>query len=239
MACEELWNGVSLHYPDGSFRLGTDSVVLADFALPVKGGKICDLGCGTGAIALMLLASDEKASAVGVELQAALADAAKENAVKNGLCERLSVVQGDLREIRSLLPANGFTCVVANPPYFPADSLPPKDQSLAISRMETYCTPDDLCAAASWLLTSGGRFCMVHRPERLADLICALRSHQLEPKTIQFVRHKAESKRSLVLIEAVRDGKVGLACPDDLILYTPDGSPTADCRRIYHKEALQ
>lgn len=236
MVFEELWNGVTLQCPEGSFPLGTDSLVLADFAQPIKGGTVCDLGCGTGAIALMLLASDPNLSVTGVELQTELARVAAENAVRNGLQERFTVLQGDLRTVRELLPANSFSCVVANPPYFPADSLPPKEESLAISRTEICCTPEALCTAAAWLLPTGGKFCLVHKPERLADLICALRACALEPKRLRFVRHSAASKRSLVLLEAVRCGRPGLTCADDLILYDPNGALTEEGLRIYHKE---
>lgn len=233
MSQENLWNGAVIENPETFFRLSTDSVVLADFAAPPKYAKVCDLGCGSGAISMMLLASNPSLSVTGLEIQQALSDLAAKNAEKNGFTQFTSLC-GDLRKIRQLLPANSFTCVISNPPYFPADSIPPEDASLALSRTEIACTPDDLCAAAQWLLTSGGTFSLVHKPERLADLICAMRNHRLEPKKLQFVRHSAASRRSLLLLQAVLDGKPGLQVSDDLILYHPDGTPTDDCRRIYH-----
>ena len=233
MSQEILWNGAAMENPEGSFRLGTDSVVLADFAKPPKGAAVCDLGCGNGAISMMLLASDPTLAVTGIELQPALSDLAAQNAKANGF-DGFSAVCGDLRNIRELLPAGSFTCAVSNPPYFPADSLAPQDESVALSRTEIACTPDDLCAAAKWLLTSGGSFCLCHRPERLADVIFALRSHNLEPKVLQFVRHSATSKRAFLLLRSVKDGKPSLSILDDLILYNPDGTPTEDCRRIYH-----
>jgi len=234
MSQEILWNGVRMENPKESFRLGTDSVVLADFAKPAKGAKVCDLGCGSGAISMMLLANDPSLCVTGVEIQPELAALADDNGKSNGF-SRFTAICGDLRNIRELLPANGFSCVVSNPPYFPADSLLPQDASLALSRTEITCTPDDLCAAAKWLLTSGGSFALCHKPERLADLIFSLREHNLEPKRLQFVRHSEKSKRSLVLIRSVLDGKPGLDICDDLILYNSDGTPTEDCRRIYHR----
>lgn len=234
---EYLWNGVSMQNPQGRFRLGTDSMVLADFAHPGKNARVCDLGCGEGAIGLMLLASNPTLSVTGIEIQEASARLAEENIRKNDLGGRFSVICGDLRQIRGLLPANGFTCVVSNPPYFPADSIPPEEEALAIARTEICCTPDDLCEAAAWLLTSGGTFSLVHKPERLADLICSLRQKRMEPKRLQFVRHSPHSRRSLLLLEAVMDGKPGLTVLDDLILHNDDGTPTGDFCRIYHKEA--
>lgn len=231
---ETLWNGVTMENPANAFRLSMDSVVLADFAAPKSKSAVCDLGCGAGAIGLMLLASDPTLTVTGVELQEPLAVLAKKNAEDNSFFQ-FTVVQGDLREIRQLLPANGFSCVVSNPPYFPADSLPPEDALLAAARTECTCTPDDLCAAAKWLLTSGGSFCLVHRPERMTDVLCALRRHGLEPKVLQFVRHSRKSKRALMLIKSVLDAKPGLVLPEDLILYNDDGTPTDDCRRIYHR----
>ena len=234
MSTEMLWNGVTMENPDGLFRLGTDSVVLADFASPVRGEAVCDLGCGSGAIALMLLANDPTLRLTGVELQPELAEFARKNAEKNGLSDRFRVLCGDLREYRSLLPAGSFTRAVSNPPYFPAGFPVSGDPRIAVSRSEKTCSPDELCAAAAWLLRTGGSFCLVHRPERLADLIFSLRSHHLEPKRLRFVRHRADSARSLLLLEAVRGGNAGMKIEDDLVLYLPDGSPTEDCRRIYH-----
>lgn len=232
---EYLWNGVTMRNPHRRFRLGTDSMVLADFANPGKNARVCDLGCGSGAIGLMLLASHPDISVTGVEIQADSAALALENAAMNKLESRFSVLCGDLRQIRTLLPANGFSCVVANPPYYKANSILPEDQAMAIARTEVCCTPDDLCAAAAWLLSSGGSFSLVHKPERLTDLMVCLRQNRLEPKRLQFVRHSPSARRSLMLLETVLDGKPGLTVLEDLILHNDDGTPTGDFCRIYHR----
>ena len=235
MSRESLWNGIVMENPSRLFRLGTDSVVLADFVNVKPGSKICDLGCGSGAISLMLLAKDRSLFLTGVELQEDLCRVAEENARINTLVDHFAVFSGDLREIRDLLPAGSFGCVVANPPYFPAANPAPQENTLALSRSEKTCTPEDLCRAAAWLLPTGGSFFLVHRPERLADLIFALRQSGLEPKRLQFVRHSTATKRSLLLLEAVRGGKPHLQLEEDLVLYHPDGSQTEACRRIYHR----
>jgi len=234
MNTEFFSGGVILRQSEEGFRLGTDTMVLADFVQCKKGAKICDLGTGSGAIALLLLARDKSLRLTGVEIQKELCELAQKNAEESNLKDAFTVLCGDLRKIQKLLPMGSFQCVVANPPYFPADCPAAENESAAIARTELCCTPEDLCKAAAWLLPTGGHFFLVHRPERLADLICALREQNLEVKRLQFVRHHEGSKRSLVLMESVRGGKSGLSLMDDLVLYRADGTPTEDCRRIYH-----
>lgn len=234
MHTETLWNGVKLLQPSDQFRLGTDSVVLAAFARFPKGVAVADLGCGGGAVALMLLANDPSLHVTGIELQPQAADLARENAKRSGL--DFTVLQGDLRQIETLLPAGSMDCVISNPPYFPVGSgQTAKASPLAQARSEETCSLAQLVHGAAWLLRCGGRFCLVHRPERLADLIWELRSRKLEPKRIRFVRHKQDSPVNLVLLEARKGGKPGLQYEPDLILFDADGQETEECRRIYHR----
>ena len=233
MEREILWNGVSLHNPQDQFRLGTDSMVLADFVHPKKSARVCDLGCGVGAISMMLLATDPTLQVTGVEIQEESARLAEENAKFNSL--PFTAICGDLRNIRNLLPHGGFDVVVSNPPYFSPQNPATDAPSLRTARTEETCTSEDVCKAGAWLLQTGGKMCLVHRPERLADVLCALRENRLEPKRIQFFRHSETSKRSLFLVEAVRDAKAGLTLLEDLILYDALGNPTEDFCRIYHK----
>lgn len=228
---ETLWNGVTLLQPENQFRLGTDSVACAAFARFSRGTAVTDLGCGSGAIALMLLASDPTLQVTGVELQPEAARLAQENAARSGL--RCTVLEGDLREIRSLLPAGSMDGVISNPPYFPVGSGPGGPRAAA--RSEQTCTLAQLTQAAAWLLKYGGSFVLVHRPERLADLIWELRSQNLEPKRIRFVRHRPRSPVSLVLLEARKGGKPGMQYEPDLVLFTEDGEETPDYKTIYHR----
>ena len=228
---EILWNGIEME--NGGFPLGTDSVACAWFArIPAK-SKVCDLGCGNGAISLMLLASDPTLQVTGIELQPNFAALAKENAERNNLS--FSVLQGDLRQIRELLPAGSMDCVVSNPPYFPVGSGFAAKGNLSAARSEETCTLSQLCEAAAWLLRTGGRSFLVHRPERLADLIWHLRSNQLEAKRIRFVRHTQQSPVSLVLLEARKGGKPGLSYEQDLILFDEIGE-TPEYKHMYHHD---
>ncbi len=233
---ELLWNGVTYRHPYDQFPLGTDSVACAAFARFPKGVHIADLGCGSGAIGLMLLASDPTCRVTGIELQPDAAQAAKDNGAENNL--NLQVICGDLRKIRELLPPASVDGCISNPPYFPVGSGQTAAGSRGDARSEATCSLSQLTDAAAWLLPTGGKFCLVHRPERLADLIWELRSRQLEPKRIQFVRHSSKKPVSLVLMEARKGGRPGLVYEPDLILWNEDGTPTAQADQIYHRTNL-
>lgn len=233
MYSESLWNGFTLLQQDDQFRLSTDSMVCAAFANFPKHSKIADLGCGSGAISLLLLANDPSLSVTGIELEPTTAALASQNAVQcNG---RFTALHGDLREIRKLLPAGCMDGCISNPPYFPTGSGKPAQGPLASARSEETLSLSQLTAAAAWLLKTGGRFFLVHRPERLADLIWELRSAGLEPKRIRFVRHQPQAAVNLVLLEARKGGRPGLAYEADLILTDHQGQETREYQRIYHR----
>lgn len=224
-----------MHISAAQFSLSTDSMALADFARLKKGARVCDLGCGCGALGLLLLARDESLIITGVEIQPEASHLAAQNALDNGLSQ-MHVLNRDLREFREVLPSNGFDAVVSNPPYYPVLSgAACETQSLAIARSEVSCTIADLCHAASWALRFGGSFFLVHKPERLTDVFVSLRQSGLEPKRLQFLRHRPASAASLMLIEARLGAKPGLRLERDLLLFTEAGEKTPDYLRIYHE----
>lgn len=217
------------------FSLSTDSMALADFARLKKGARVCDLGCGCGALGLLLLARDETLSVTGVEIQPEASLLAAQNARENGLSQ-MHVLNRDLREVRTFLPANGFDAVVSNPPYYSVCSgAVCETQSLAIARSEVFCTISELCRAAAWCLRFGGSFFLVHKPERLTDVFVSLRENRLEPKRLQFLRHRPACAPSLALIEARLGAKPGLTLERDLLLFTETGEKTPEHLRIYHE----
>ena len=220
---------------DAQFRVSTDSMVLADFCRIKPGSRVLDLGCGCGTLGLLLLGADGTLQLCGIELQEAAARQAQENAEENGFSDRMHIVCGDLRQAHTQIAPGNFDCVISNPPYYPPESgyLHAQD-SLSAARSELCCPFDALCAAAARALRWGGRFFLVHKPERLVDLLTGLRTARLEPKRIRFVRHRAESGVNLVLIEARLGGKPGLQYEPDLILYAQTGELSAEGRRIYH-----
>ena len=209
MKFEELGNGVVLYA--GDFPLGTDAVALADFAAAPKGAAVCDLCAGSGAVGLLMLARDPSLSVTAVELRTEACALMERSGAESGLGERFRVLQGDLRAIRELLPAGSFRYVVCNPPYYPVGSgFAPEDEAMAVARTELRCSLEDVCAAAGWLLKTGGCLWLVHLPERLTDLCCAMRAHGLEPKVLKPVCSAPGKTPSLLLIKATKGGKPGL-----------------------------
>lgn len=231
---EELWpGGYTLVQRPRVFRLGTDAMVLADFATVRRGWRVCDLGCGGGILPVMLLARMPGLAVTAVDLSPAACAAAEENLTRNGLEGR--VIRGDIRD-EGLLRGEQFHLVVSNPPYFGRGTGGEAAGARGLARDERACTIADLCRAAARLTRTGGRFAVVYRPERLADLICALRANGLEPKRLRLVQHRAGGLPSLVLVESVRQGGAGLEVLPPLVLYEADERRTAECRRIYRRE---
>lgn len=189
--------------PGGCFPLGEDSLALGAFARLRPGWRACDLGCGGGALLLLLAAREKTLSLTGVELDGLAAQAARENLARNGLAGE--IVTGDLGE-KGLLPNEGFELVVSNPPWFPLGS----GASGGAARSEEALTLPELCAAANRLLKTGGRFALAYPPARLCDLFCSLRERRLEPKRLQLLSHSPDSPPSAALVEAVKNGKPGL-----------------------------
>lgn len=233
---EQLWNGMTID-TQGSFPIGTDSMLLAHFLTLPREAKVADLGSGCGTLGILLCARDSGCRVTGIELEETAHRAAMDNIRRNGLEDRLASLHGDVCAIRSLLPANGFHCVVSNPPYFPGNSGK-ASSAHPMARSEAYLPLEALCRSAAYLLPTGGRFALVHRPERLCDLMFFLRTNGMEPKRLQFVRHCPGAPISLVLVEGRRGGKPGLQILPDFIEFSTEGTPTEEYRAVYHEGAM-
>ena len=235
---DNLWPGTRFLPAASGFPLGTDSVLLADFAR--GSGKIrsvADLGCGAGVLTVLLLQKFPASTAFGIEIQPDAAEACRENLRLNALSERAEIRCGDLRERFDLSEAGSFDLVVSNPPYFAAGrgySAP--EEHRAAARDERFCTLGDVCRAAAWLCRWGGSFAVVHRPERLSELLCAMTASGVEPKRLRFVAPRAERAPSLVLVEGRRGGNPDLTIEPPLVLQDDTGADSKEIQRIYHME---
>ena len=205
---EPLGNGIRIIVSD-LFRFSTDTIILADFAKPRKGIKAVDLGTGCGTIPRWWSRGDKTTRRTAVELQPEGADMARRSVELNGL-DNISVVNADLKELKGVLPFGSFDLVCCNPPYKESGTgIKNPDGEKLLARHEEGCTIGDICLAAKNLLQFGGRFVMCQRPERLADVLEAMRSNDLEPKRLRFVQQRPEKPPKLFLVEGRRGGKKG------------------------------
>ena len=233
---ERLWENGPLFAQAEHFRLSTDCVLLADFVNTAGAVRGIDLGCASGAIALLLLARTDKLHMTGLEIVPEAASLAEENMRANALEARSDIVCGDIRRHRELFKAGSFDLIVANPPYFPVGSGKlPTDAERAAARGETQCSMEEICAASAFLCRTGGSVIFVHKPERLADVLCGLRDAGTEPKRLRFVHNRATDPPSLFLAEGCRGGRPGITVEPPLILQNGNGTPTAELNAIYFR----
>lgn len=217
------------------FRFGTDSVLLADFAAPRPRERAVDLGCGTGAIALLLAAHQPRLESVAaVEIQPEIADMAARSVRLNGLEERISVHCLDMRAAAAALGYESRTLVVCNPPYGRAGAaLESQSEARRIARHEGGLTPKEIAGAAAALLRNGGRFAAIYPAPRALELLRAMEESRLAPKRVRTIHAFAARAPKFVLLDAVKGAGPGLHWLPPLVLSYDDGTPTEEWKRIY------
>ena len=219
--------------PDG-FRFGTDSVLLADFAAPRKGERAVDLGCGTGAVALLMAGHQPTLTVDGVELQPEVADMARRSVELNGLTGRMGVHCLDMREAWRTLGAGRYALAVCNPPYGRRGAaLESRRDAVRLARHEGDLTPGDVAKSAAMLLKNGGRFCAVYPAPRAYELMRAMDDCGVAPKRLRTVHGVEGRAPKFVLLEGVKQGGEGLHWLPPLALRREDGSFTEEWHRIY------
>lgn len=213
---------------------GTDAVLLADFAKPNKNDLVCDMGTGCGIIPMLLLRNGNGKHITGIEIQQNGYEQALESVRLSGAEDKAEIINGDIKNIKSLLPHGAFNVVIMNPPYKASNGgIESKAESAKIARHETACTVDDVTAAAAHLLNFGGRLCLCNRPERLADTIVSMRNAGIEPKRLRFVSKKADTAPWLFMIEGKKGAKPFMKVEAPLALYNSEGELCEEVINIY------
>ncbi|MGF7015740.1 tRNA1(Val) (adenine(37)-N6)-methyltransferase [Ornithinibacillus bavariensis] len=219
-----------------AFSFSLDAVLLANFAsIPISRGSILDLCSGNGAIPL-LLSRHTRASIIGVEIQDRIISMAKRSIELNDLTEKITMIHGDIRNLKDQLQHSSFDTVTCNPPYFKTPHRTEYNQNeyLTIARHELYCTLEDAVKACKLYVKPGGKVAMVHRPGRLVDIIMTFREHKIEPKRLRLVYPKKGREANMLLIEGIRDGKADLHILPPLIIYKDDGTYTDEAKEIIY-----
>lgn len=229
---ETLLNGFTLDVPKGCFPLSTDSMLLGWFAKLPKNARVLDLGSGCGTLGLLLCARDSSCRVTGIELTHEAHRAALDNIARNALADRMESICADVRQVPSLVSPGSFTTLLSNPPYF---SGGPQSDALPLARREDCCSVRELLHSAAWALKYGGDFFLVHRPERLGEIIAQAGAFHLEAKRLCLVRHGPGKDVSLILLQLRKGGKPGLAF-EELSLTDESGQPSREYKSIYHIE---
>lgn len=221
-------------YVSEDHRFGTDAFLLAHYASVRKSSVVCDLCTGCGIIPLIFCKSVSPRLIYAVDIQEEAIALLQKTAEENGL-ENVKPILCDLRSIKQEdIPFESADIVTANPPYMVGGSgLMKESEAQRIARHELMCNINDVCGAAAKLLKYGGLLKMCHRPERLSDVICAMRESRIEPKSITFVHNDINDKPWLFLISGKKGANPGMTVEKPLVLYNGDGSYTEEYSRIY------
>ncbi len=230
--------GLKIIQDKEGFCFGIDAVLLANFAKVKKDARVVDLGTGTGIIPILLAGKSKAKEIIGIEIQEKVAQMANRSVYLNHLEDKVKILNADLNHLETILKKNEFHVVTSNPPYMHPDGLKNPNDQKAISRHEIKCTLEDVIKTASSFLMHHGKFFMIHRPTRLADIISLGRAYKLEPKEIQFIHPKVNKAPNLVLIQFTKAGKPELKILHPLYVYDENGEYTREIREIYAKEDI-
>ena len=227
-------NGYRIIQDPKRFCFGMDAVLLAGFAKVKPGEKVLDLGTGTGILPILLEARTKGVSFTGLEIQPESADMAARSVRLNHLENKVHIVNGDIREADRLFGAGSYHVVTSNPPYMTdLHGIKNPNEAKAIARHEILCTLEDVVSQAAKLLAPCGRFYLVHRPFRLAEILTCLCSHGLEPKRMRLVHSYEDREPNMVLSEALKGGRSGMTVEKPLIIFEKPGVYRSEIREVY------
>lgn len=227
-------NGYRIIQNRDGFCFGMDAVLLSGFARVKEWEHALDLGTGTGIIPILLEAKTPGEHFTGLEIQKRSADMARRSVELNGLSNRISIVEGDIKEAVSMFGRASFDVVTSNPPYMTGShGLVNPELPKAIARHEILCTLEDVISQAAGLLRENGRFYMVHRPFRLAEIMTVMVKYHLEPKRMKLVYPYIDKEPNMVLIEGLKGGRSRITVEKPLIVYKEPGVYTDEIYDVY------
>lgn len=220
---------------DEAFLFSLDSVILANFvSIRLTDKNIVDLCSGNAPIP-MLLSFRTKANILGVELQKDIYDLGYESIISNKMDKQISFVNYDIKNLVDVKYEGKYDVVTCNPPYFKykEGSLINQNKNKMIARHEVCTNLEDVIKISSYILKTNGTMALVHRPERLMEILFLMRKYNIEPKKMRFVYPKEDRDANMVLIEGSKNGKIGLRMLAPLIIYNNNGDYTEEVRKMF------
>lgn len=232
-------DGLRIIQNPAGFCFGVDAVLLSNFIKLKSGERAVEFGTGTGVIPILLSGRKHFEKITAFEVQPEVADMARRSVLLNGLNDRIEVVEDNLKEARRYIDPASVDVVFSNPPYMSTNGGLKNDHAMkTISRHEVLCTLEDIISEASKLLKFRGRFYMIHRPNRLVDILTLCRHYKLEPKEIRMIQPYVDKKPNVFLIMCSKGGNSDLKFLDPLIVYEKDGRYTQEIHMIYGMENI-
>lgn len=237
---DDLQNGYKIIQDINDFCFGMDAVLLSWFARVRPHERVLDLCSGSGIVPILMCARNAGTQFTGLEIQEKSAQMARRSVAYNHLEKEIDIITGDVKEAAAILGEASFQVVTCNPPYMTAShGLTNLHLPKAIARHEVCCTLADVVAQAAKVLTAKGRFYMVHRPFRLAEIIAVMKKYKLEPKRMQLVYPFVDKEPNMVLIEGMLGSRPRITVAKPLIVYQEPGVYTADIMKIYYGESAK
>ncbi len=232
-------NGLKIIQNPDWFCFGTDAVLLSDYSKNSikKDAVVLDLCSGNGIIPILLSAKSDARKIYGLEIQEPVTEMAKRSVKLNHLEDKIEMICGDLNNAEEIFGRSFFNNIICNPPYKEAGGgIHNKSDSATIARHEILCSLEDIVRVSSILLEPYGKLCMIHRPERLADIFCLMRKYKIEPKRLRFIHPMAERTATMVLVEGAYCGKPKLFLDPPLYVYKEQGIYTDEILHIYNRK---
>lgn len=217
------------------FNFSLDSVLLPNFVrINKKINKIMDIGCGNAPIPL-ILSTKTDAKIIGIEIQKDAFSLAQESVSINNLNEQIELINADINDIYKDFEVGSFDLITCNPPYFKyqQDSNINKNDYKTLARHEVTLNLEQIMLIGKYLLNNTGSICLVHRPERLTDIINCMRKNNIEPKRIQFIHPSIDKEANILLIEGIKAGKPGLKVLPPMVSHTSDGEYTEEIKKYF------
>lgn len=231
------FKGLKIIQNEKGFCFGMDSVLLSDFAKNMKNNStVLDLGTGTGIIPILLCGKTNLKKVVGIEIQKDVANMAKRSSQLNNLQDRFEVVNTNVIDLKNIYEKQSFDVIVTNPPYKKENTgITNENEAKLISRHEITANLEDFISISKDLLKDKGEFYMVHRPERLVDILSLMRKYKIEPKILKFVSPNKNKEPNLILIKGIKNANSFLKIEKNLYVYNEDGKYTNEILKIYNK----
>ncbi len=224
------------------FCFGVDAVLLANFAAKTIKAKtrILDMCTGNGIIPILLAEKTSANIIEGIEIQKPVAEMAKRSIALNNIEEKVKIIQGDLKLASEIYGKAQFDAVTCNPPYKESfGGLKNSTDIVTIARHEILCSLADIIDSAEKVLKPGGKLYMIHRPERLADILCLMRERRIEPKRLRFVHPSHSKTATMILVEGAKHGGAKLCLEPPLYVHNEDGSYTDEINQIYGRRCAE